>query len=274
MLRVLQLQTKVFKEKEDTFYYIEKYMEKLKSHRPDLVTLPEMFNCPYENKAFSLYAEKENGKTYKFCQDLARKYHIYLSAGSIPEIDEKNRLFNTAYVFDQQGMCIAKHRKMHLFDIDVQGGQQFKESDTLTAGNKITVFDTLWGKMGLCVCYDLRFPEIIRIMVMQGVKVIIVPAAFNMTTGPLHWELLFRSRAVDNQVFTIGTAPAQDLSVIYHSYGHSIVVSPWGNVLNQLSINEGFICTDIDLTEVDKVREQLPLLKHRRVDIYKLQQNN
>lgn len=269
-MRVLQLQTKVFKEKKDTFDYIEKYMENLKSYRPDLVTLPEMFNCPYENKAFFLYAEREKEKTYEFCQNLARKYHIYLSAGSIPEIDEKNRLFNTAYVFDQQGICIAKHRKMHLFDIDVQNGQQFKESDTLMAGDKITVFDTLWGKIGLCICYDFRFPEMVRIMVMQGAKIIIVPAAFNMTTGPLHWELLFRSRAVDNQVFTIGTAPAQNLSESYHSYGHSIIVSPWGKVLNQLSIREGFICTDIDLMEIDKVREQLPLLKHRRVDIYKL----
>lgn len=269
-MKVLQLQTKVFANKSDTFTYIEKYLEKLMIYQPDFITLPEMFNCPYENKAFPIYAEFEGGKTYSFCQKLAKKYHIYLSAGSIPERDKNNNLFNTAYVFDNQGNCIAKHRKVHLFDIDIKNGQRFKESDILSAGNKISVFDTLWGKMGLCICYDFRFPEVARTMALQGCKIIIVPAAFNMTTGPLHWELMFRSRAVDNQLFTIGTAPAQDLSATYHSYGHSIIVSPWGKVLKQLSIEEGFIYTDIDLTEVDVVREQLPLLKHLRSEVYNL----
>ena len=100
----------------------------------------------------------------------------------------------------------AKHRKVHLFDIDVKGGQRFKESDTLTAGDKSTVFDTEFGPMGLCICYDFRFPKLARRMVLDEAQVILVPAAFNMTTGPAHWEILFRSRAVDNQVFTFGTA--------------------------------------------------------------------
>ena len=141
----------------------------------------------------------------------------------------KPAIFITLPMFlTRNGHQIGKHRKMHLFDIDVKGGQYFKESDTLTPGDQVTVFDTEFGKMGLCICYDFRFPELARLMVDEGAQVIIVPAAFNMTTGPLHWELMFRQRAVDNQVYTIGAAPARDLNAGYHSWGHSIAVSPWG----------------------------------------------
>lgn len=272
MLNILQLQTKVLSSKEQTLNYIEAYLKKFLHLQPDIVTLPEMFNCPYDNKSFPLYAEFEEDITYKFCQNLAKKYNIYLSAGSIPEKDAQNHLFNTAYVFDNNGNCIAKHRKMHLFDIDVKNGQRFKESDTLSAGNSITVFDTKWGKMGLCICYDFRFPELARLMVDVGAKIILVPAAFNMTTGPLHWELLFQSRAVDNQVFTIGTAPARNLNASYHSYGHSIIVSPWGKILNQADFEETALFTTINLNEINLVREQIPLLRHRRLDIYELTQ--
>lgn len=272
ILNILQLQIKVLSSKEQTLNYIEAYLKKFLHLQPDIVTLPEMFNCPYNNKSFPLYAEFEGDITYKFCQNLAKKYNIYLSAGSIPEKDAQNHLFNTAYVFDNNGNCIAKHRKMHLFDIDVKNSQHFKESDTLSAGNNITVFDTKWGKMGLCICYDFRFPELARLMVDLGAKIILVPAAFNMTTGPLHWELLFQSRAVDNQVFTIGTAPARNLNASYHSYGHSIIVSPWGKILNQADFEETALFTTINLNEINLVREQIPLLRHRRLDIYELTQ--
>lgn len=126
--------------------------------------------------------------------------------------------------------------------------------------------------MGLCICYDFRFPELARLMVNLGAKIILVPAAFNMTTGPLHWELLFQSRAVDNQVFTIGTAPARNLNASYHSYGHSIIVSPWGKILNQADFEETALFTTINLNEINLVREQIPLLRHRRLDIYELTQ--
>lgn len=270
MFKLLQLQTKFQGSKEQTLAYIENLIAEKMHYQPDFVALPEMFACPYENKYFPQFAESYGGKIYQFCSALAKKYHIYLSAGSFPEIDEANRIFNVAYVFDDNGNEIARHAKMHLFDIDIKGGQYFKESDTLTAGNQITAFDTKWGKMGICICYDFRFPELARLMVDKGAQLIFVPAAFNMTTGPLHWELMFRSRAVDNQVFTVGTAPACDEKATYHSWGHSLVVSPWGKILNSLAKNEGYLLTEINLQEVAKVREQLPLLKHRRTDIYEL----
>jgi omega-amidase len=236
----------------------------------DLAVLPEMFCCPYENKYFPEYAEPEGGETWEKCSRLAADHGIYLVSGSMPERDEEGRIYNTSYVFDRNGQQIGKHRKMHLFDIDVKGGQYFKESDTLTPGDQVTVFDTEFGKIGLCICYDFRFPELARLMVDEGAQVIIVPAAFNMTTGPLHWELMFRQRAVDNQVYTIGAAPARDLNAGYHSWGHSIAVDPWGKVLMEMDEKPDVKVVELELDEVKKVREQLPLLKHRRGDIYAL----
>ena len=236
----------------------------------DLVVLPEMFCCPYQTANFPVYAEKEGGEHWSLMAGSARDNQVYLVAGSMPELDEAGRAFNTAYVFDRQGKQIGKHRKMHLFDIDVTGGQKFKESETLSPGSQVTVFDTEFCKVGLMICYDVRFPELSRLMVDQGAKIIIVPAAFNMTTGPAHWEILFRTRALDNQVFMVGAAPARQTDASYVSYGNSIIVSPWGDVMVRLDETEGMASAELDLDKVEKVRRELPLLAHRRLDIYSL----
>ena len=228
-----------------------------------MVCLPEMFACPYETSNFPVYAEPEGGHSWMALSALAKEYQVYLSAGSVPELTDDGSVYNTSYVFDRNGAQIAKHRKVHLFDIDVKGGQCFKESDTLTAGSWATVFDTEFGKIGTCICYDFRFPELARRMVLEGAGIILVPAAFNMTTGPAHWEVMFRSRAIDNQVFAFGTAPARDRRSSYHSWGHSIAVSPWGTVLNQMGAKAGMQVTTIDLDQISAIRSQLPLLKHR-----------
>ncbi len=271
-LRAAMLQTRVYADKMENIREAGRKLEALEAEQVDLVTLPEMFNCPYQTPNFPVYAEPQGGLAWTACAELARKHKIYLSAGSMPEVDEAGRVYNTAYVFDRQGRQIAKHRKAHLFDIDVKGGQCFKESDTLTAGDQVTVFDTEFGKMGLCICYDFRFPELARLMVEKGAKVILVPAAFNMTTGPAHWEILFRCRALDNQAFVLGTAPARDPSSGYTSWGHSIAVSPWGDILGQMDEQEGCMIHTLDLERTGEVRDQLPLLKHRRTDMYHLEE--
>jgi len=261
-MTVAQLQTHVYADKKKNLSALPALLSQAKDAGADFVCLPEMFACPYETPNFPIYAEEEGKETWKTLSDLAKEYQVYLSAGSVPELFD-GKIYNTAYVFDRSGRQIARHRKIHLFDIDVKGGQSFKESDTLTAGTQPTVFDTEFGKMGLCICFDFRFPELARRMVLDGANVIFVPAAFNMTTGPAHWEVLFRSRAVDNQVFTFGTAPARDRRASYHSWGHSIAVAPWGNILNQMGAKPGIQITSIDLDEVSAIRDQLPLLKGR-----------
>lgn len=270
-LKVSLIQMKSEFNKNSNLLKASELIKKVSIQKPDMVILPEMFSCPYDNSQFPIFAEEEGGYSFRYLSNLAKENNIYLVAGSTPE-KCNNKIYNTSYVFNRNGEKIATHRKVHLFDIDIKNKQTFKESDTLTGGNKVTVFDTEFCKIGLCICYDFRFPELARIMVDKGAKIIIVPAAFNMTTGPAHWDLIFRSRAIDNQVYTIGCSTARDYSSSYISYGHSLIVSPFGEILSQLDDEEGFITYTIDLDYVEKIRNELPLLKHRRKDLYELKE--
>lgn len=233
----------------------------------DAAVLPEMFTCPYANKYFPEYAEEGVGPTRQALSEAAKRLGIYIIGGSLPE-REGDKLYNTSFVYDRQGRQIARHRKMHLFDIDVRGGQRFFESETFTAGDDVTTFDTEFGKMGLCICFDIRFPELCRLMALEGAKVIFIPAAFNMTTGPAHWELAFRQRAVDNQIYMVGVSPARDEKGVYVAYGNSLAVDPWGTVMCRMDGGANMMIADLDLAKIDDVRAQLPLMSARRTDIY------
>ena len=254
-------------EKERSLTLAEEYIASAANSGADIIMLPEMFNCPYNTQNFPIYAEPEGGPSWARMSEAARHIGKYLIAGSMPERGPEGRVFNTSYVFGPDGRQLAKHRKMHLFDISVTGGQHFRESETLTAGDDVTVFDTEFGRFGVMICYDIRFPELSRLMVLRGAAMIFVPACFNMTTGPAHWELTFRARALDNQVFMAGCSQARQNSG-YISYGHSIITSPWGEVVGQMDEREGLMIREIDLNQVAKVREELPLLKQRRADVY------
>jgi omega-amidase len=237
----------------------------------ELVVLPEMFNCPYQLEFFGRFAETwGEGETLRFLAQSARENHCYLVGGSIPERDG-NSLFNTSFVFNRQGELIAKHRKIHLFDVNLPGKITFQESMILKPGNAITSFATEFGRIGLGICYDVRFPELYRLLADEGAELIIIPAAFNLTTGPAHWDLLFRTRAVDNQVFMIGVSPARDPGGRYIAYGHSLVVNPWGEIIWQAGTEETVGIVDIDLDMVQKTRNELPVLKHRRRDLYRVE---
>lgn len=264
-IKVAAIQMPIAKEKQKNVRiageYIEKAVQTAKGDL-DLVMLPEMFCCPYQTENFPIYAEKEGETVWQAMSDYAKKHQIYLIAGSMPECDKKGNVFNTSYVFDRQGRQIAKHRKAHMFDIQVKNGQCFKESDTLTPGSHTTVFDTEFGKMGVMICYDIRFPDFARSMVKEGARAIFVPAAFNMTTGPAHWELTFRARALDNQIYMLGCAPARENGAGYVSWGHSILTDPWGEVVCQLDEKAGILLGEIDLEREEQIRDQLPLLRH------------
>ena len=272
-IKIAAIQMSTVADKMENVRTVKTYLEKIKDENPDFVILPEMFCCPYQTENFPIYAEKEGGPVWQQLSGYAKQYGIYLIGGSMPEKDAEGNVYNTSYIFDREGKQIGKHRKVHLFDIDVKGGQTFKESDTLTAGDSDTVFDTEFGKIGVMLCFDIRFPELSRMMVNDGAKVIFVPAAFNMTTGPAHWELSFRTRALDNQIYMVGCAPARDVSAGYISWGHSIVTDPWGRVTGMLDENEGILLAELDMDYEEQVREELPLLKSRRKDIDQLSQN-
>ncbi|MHB1043975.1 MAG: carbon-nitrogen hydrolase family protein [Eubacteriales bacterium] len=234
------------------------------------VVLPEMFNCPYKESLFPFFSEVfPEGQTFQMLANTAQKENIYLIGGSVPERCG-DVIYNTSFAFDPQGRLIARHRKMHLFDVDITGGVTFQESKTLARGKQITIAKTELCTFGLAICYDIRFPELSRLMVLEGAEIIVIPGAFNMKTGPAHWELLLRARAVDNQAYIVGAAPARDPGASYVSYGHSLVADPWGDVVAQADEKEEIIYAEIDPGLIAKVRRELPLILHRRTDLYKL----
>jgi len=240
-----------------------------------LVSLPECFNCPYSNDSFPVYAESiPDGPSTRMLQEAAREHSIYVVGGSMPE-REGDRLYNTSVVCDPQGNIIAKHRKIHLFDVCVPPGEgrpgiTFRESDTLSSGNSLTSFQTEWCEVGLGICYDIRFPEMAQLLARKGAKLLMYPGAFNTTTGPAHWELLQRARAVDNQVYVATVSPARNPESTYQAWGHSTVVDPWGTVVATTEHDEAIVYADINLDKVDEVRNMLQLSKQKRHDLYHL----
>ncbi len=271
-MRAALIQMPVTADKEANLSRACKDLREAKARGADIGVLPEMFCCPYDNSCFRAYGEEEGGPAQRTLSALAAELGMYIVAGSLPELEE-GRVYNTSYVYDRHGLQLARHRKAHLFDIDVKGGQRFRESDVLSPGNEITTFETEFGTMGLCICFDLRFEELARCMCLRGAKCLFVPAAFNMTTGPAHWELLFRQRAVDNQCFTVGVSPARDERASYIAYGNSIAADPWGTVLCRAGAGAEILYADLDLNRLEAVREQLPVLSARREDLYTLTEN-
>lgn len=202
-----------------------------------------------------------------------KRHRITLIGGSIPEISD-NKVFNTSPILSWKSDTIVKHRKLHLFDVNVPGGICFQESETLTAGDHFTVYPYSSSSadflIGVGICYDVRFPELALVYAQRGCKLLAYPSAFNMTTGPLHWDLLARGRAVDTQSYVIMCSPARDEHGSYVAYGHSMVVDPWGKVVAQLDEKEGVLMADIDLGQCDQVRAAIPTKEQKRFDLYEL----
>ncbi|KAF8906219.1 carbon-nitrogen hydrolase [Gymnopilus junonius] len=253
------------------------------SKKPDIIVLPECFNSPYGHVHFPVYAEKigytpgspynvakSTSESVKMLSAAAKEVKAWLIGGSIPErdVEDDDKVYNTCTVYNPEGDLVAMHRKVHLFDIDIPGKIKFKESETLTGGTTTNFFDTDFARIGLGICYDVRFPELAMIAARKGCHVLIYPGAFNMTTGPLHWELLQRSRAVDNQVFFSMCSPARDLSAGYHAWGHSMVVDPMAKVLKEAQDGEEIIYVDIDPKVFHEARAGIPVTLQRRFDVY------
>ncbi|XP_069053512.1 omega-amidase NIT2 [Lepisosteus oculatus] len=234
-----------------------------------VVTLPECFNSPYGTGYFPQYAEPIPGDSTKMLSEAAKENGVYLIGGSIPE-EDGGKLYNTCPVFAPDGTLLLKHRKIHLFDIDVPGKIRFQESETLSPGSSFSVFETPFCKIGVGICYDMRFAELAQIYTQKGCHLLVYPGAFNMTTGPAHWELLQRGRAVDNQVYVATASPARDEKAPYIAWGHSSVVSPWGEVVVKAGADETIVYADIDLQYLAEVRQQIPIHAQRRHDLYKV----
>jgi len=279
-LNVALLQFAASTDKFSNFTKVESLVKKAIEEKPnlDLVVLPECFNSPYSVRLFKNYGENiPNGDTTNFLSELSAKNKINIIGGSYPENDQifdkssssSPRIFNTSTVFNTKGDLIAKHRKAHLFNIDIPGKITFQESRVLNGGDKATLFKLpQFGKIGLGICYDIRFPELATIAARRDAFAMVYPGAFNTITGPLHWEPLARARAIDNQIYVILCSPARDLNAKYHAYGHSLIVDPMGKVVVEAGEGEEILHCELDPAKIEEVRNGIPVNKQRRFDIY------
>ncbi len=238
----------------------------------ELAVLPEKWNLLGDSATQLAGAEPLDGPTISAARAWARELGIHLIAGSIAErVEGQEKAFNASTLIGSDGELEARYRKIHMFDVDV-GGVAYRESDHEEPGDEV-VTATLGGALegvtlGLTVCYDLRFPELYRILAVRGATVITVPSAFTLDTGKDHWEVLLRARAIENQAFVIGANQIGEAPPHYRSYGRSAIVDPWGVVLAQAPDEECFVTADLDLELQDRIRTTLPSLANRRPAAY------
>lgn len=274
-VKVALCQLAVTSDKAQNIAHAKEVIEKAADDGAQLILLPEMWNCPYSNDSFPVFAEEIQAPDFAaspsaaMLSAVAASKKITIVGGSIPERRD-GKLYNTSLVFGSDGALKGKFSKVHLFDIDIPGKMTFKESLTLTPGDELLVVDTEVGRIGVAICYDIRFPELAMLYAARGVHMLCYPGAFNMTTGPLHWELLQRARATDNQVFVATCSPARDDSASYRAWGHSTLVGPFGEVLATTEHEEAVVLAEIDLSEIPQRRQSLPFTMQRRGDLYTL----
>jgi deaminated glutathione amidase len=231
----------------------------------ELVVLPEKFNVLGTHEHYRQGAEPiEGGRTIDWARETARELGIDLVAGSIPELrDGRDKLSNTSVHVGPDGEIKGVYRKIHMFDV-VVGGQTYRESESEEAGEEIVLSETAGHTpLGLTVCYDLRFPELYRILAVKGARIIALPAAFTKITGQAHWEVLIRARAIENQAFVVAADQIGRSPGDHDSFGGSIIVDPWGELLAKAPDEETFIAADLDLSRQEEIREQLPSLANR-----------
>jgi predicted amidohydrolase len=239
----------------------------------ELAVLPEKWNLLGDSAALLAGAEPLDGPTIDAARSWARELGIHLVAGSIAErVEGQERSFNTSTLIGPEGELEAAYRKIHMFDVDV-GGVAYRESEHEEPGSDIVTAPLSGGlegvTLGMTVCYDLRFPELYRILAVRGATVITIPSAFTLETGRDHWDVLLRARAIENQAFVLAPNQVGEAPPHYRSYGRSAIVDPWGVVLARAADVECFIAADLDLHEQERIRTALPSLANRRPEAYR-----
>jgi deaminated glutathione amidase len=269
MVRAAAVQLNSTEDKERNLGTADRLVRAAVGDGAELIVLPEKFNVLGTPEHYREGAESLDGPTIAWARETAAELTIDLVAGSIVERrDGREKLSNTSVHVGPDGEVKAVYRKIHMFDVEV-GGQVYRESDSEEPGDEIVVSDAGGVPLGLSVCYDLRFPELYRILAVRGARVITIPAAFTKVTGEAHWELLIRARAIENQAFVvaadqIGTHPPDK-----ESFGGSTIVDPWGEVLALAPDKETFVAADLDFDRQDEVRAKLPSLANRVADAYR-----
>ncbi len=233
----------------------------------ELIALPEKWNLLAAGEELLAGAEPLDGPSLTAARAWARELGVSLLAGSIAEAGEE-KAFNTSVLIGPDGEDLAVYRKIHMFDVDA-GGVAYRESEHEQPGEEIVSAPLGEVELGLTVCYDLRFPELYRILAVRGARLVAVPSAFTAATGRDHWEVLLRARAIENQVFLIAPNQVGEAPPHYSSHGHSAIVDPWGTVLAEAPDGARFVAADLDLGEQERIRTELPSLANRRSQAYR-----
>ncbi len=245
-------------------------IEKAVAQGARLVVLPEFFSIMGVSDAERVAVREQPGRgvMQEFLAEMAKKHRIWVVGGSIPMVaDAPDKVRNTCLVFDEHGEQVARYDKIHLFNLDL-GNEHYHEATTIEAGNQVVVVDSPFGRIGLAICYDLRFPELFRAM--KDIDIIVLPSAFTATTGKMHWEILVRARAIENLAYVIASAQGG-----YHvngkeTHGHSMIVDPWGRILDELPRGSGIVIAELNLSYQASLRASLPALAHRTLRQCKL----
>jgi predicted amidohydrolase len=269
-LRVAAVQLHSTSAKADNLERAERLVARAASTGADLVLLPEKWNAIGSTETLVANAEPlDGGETVAAMAEWSVRHGITLVGGSITERREgREKLSNTCCVFDPSGELVAVYRKIHMFDVDV-GGHRYRESDAEEPGDETVVCEVEGWRLGLSVCYDLRFPELYRILAVEGAQVVTVPAAFTLYTGKDHWELLLRARAVENQCFVIAANEWGTIEGGKASYGRSLIVDPWGVVVAAASDEDTVVSAELERALLERIRRELPSLVNRRPAAYR-----
>lgn len=219
--------------------------------------------CPHTAKLTSSPTE-ENHPALPLFSSLARERKVWILVGSLSIKVADDKIANRSYLFNDNGECVAWYDKIHMFDIDLDGGESYRESKVVRPGDRAVIADTPWGKIGMTICYDLRFPYLYRALAQKGASIFTIPAAFTVPTGHAHWESLMRARAIENGAFVIAPAQCGIHEGGRVTYGHSLILGPWGDILAKGDDEPGIIMADLDLCAITKARSSIPSLTHDR----------
>jgi deaminated glutathione amidase len=267
-MRIAAVQLNSIDNKKENLTKAIKYIHEAAKNGAELVLLPEYMNYMGEDHNKLSNAETTFGETSSIISKTAKELGIFINLGSILEKTEENRAYNTSILFNASGESIATYRKIHLYDAEFEDRFTEKESDIIQPGSEVVTADTPFGKIGLTICYDIRFPELYRSLALHGAKIIFVPAAFPLYTGAHHWEILLRARAIENQCYIVAAGQIGTSKPNRTNYGNSMIVDPWGTVIARATEEEGYIISDISMTHLEKIRRNIPCFTHRRPETY------
>jgi deaminated glutathione amidase len=269
-LRVACIQLTAGSDKAANLEQAERLVTRAVSLGAELVVLPEKWNLVGDSEALQVGAETlEQGESVRAMADWAKRQGVVLVGGSIVERREgREKLSNTSLVFDASGELIARYRKLHLFDVEV-AGQIYRESASEESGDEVVLTEVGGWKIGLTICYDLRFPELYRLLALAGAELVTVPANFTLRTGMAHWHTLLRARAIENALYLAAPGQIGEPTAGRPSYGHSLVVDPWGTVIAEAPDTQTVIVAELERSRVSEVRSRLPVLSQRRPDVYR-----